>query len=81
MVTTLDIKDLVMRMHDIARELEKDKRYYTFSSDLRNAADRLNRVYENHYKQVSYTDAERQVLRYIEAINLMPAGYMENRHG
>ena len=42
-----EISDLVIKMHDLARELEK-RDYWVFSKDLRDMADRLARVHK-HY--------------------------------
>lgn len=43
-----EINDLVIKLHDIARELEKSKKVELFGRDLRELADRLARV-NKHY--------------------------------
>ena len=42
-----ETSDIVIKLHDIARELEKGK-YWLFGKDLRDLADRLARV-SKHY--------------------------------
>lgn len=42
-----EISDIVIKLHDIARELEQGK-HYVFGKDLRNLADRLARVHKYH---------------------------------
>lgn len=42
-----ETKDIVIKLHDIARELEKGK-YWVFGRDLRDLADRLARVHKYH---------------------------------
>ena len=43
-----EISDVIIRIHDIARELEQGKKYELFGKDLRVLADRLARV-SKHY--------------------------------
>ena len=40
----VEISEAIIRIHDIARELEQGKKYELFGKELRNLADRLNRV-------------------------------------
>ena len=42
-----ETSDIIIKLHDIARELEKGK-YWLFGKDLRDLADRLARV-SKHY--------------------------------
>ena len=42
-----ETSDIVIRIHDLARELEQGK-YWLFGKDLRDVADRLTRV-SKHY--------------------------------
>lgn len=43
-----EISDIIIRIHDIARELEQTRKYDLFGKDLRILADRLARV-SKHY--------------------------------
>ena len=43
-----EISDIIIRIHDLARELEQTKKYNLFGKDLRVLADRLARV-SQHY--------------------------------
>lgn len=43
-----EISDIIIRIHDLARELEQTKKYELFGKDLRVLADRLARV-SKHY--------------------------------
>lgn len=61
-----ETSDIVVKLHDIARELEKGK-YFLFGKDLRNLADRLARV-SKHYD----LPAEEQfAYNYVTATNAM----------
>ena len=40
--------EVIIRIHDLARELEQGKKYELFGKELRDLADRLNRV-SKHY--------------------------------
>ena len=56
-----EISEVIIRIHDIARELEQGKKYELFGKDLRVLADRLARV-SKHYdltaeEQLAYTYA------------------------
>lgn len=56
-----EISQVIVRIHDIARELEQGKKYELFGKDLRVLADRLARV-SKHYdataeEQFAYTYA------------------------
>lgn len=42
-----EINDIVIRIHDLARELEASK-HWVFGKELRNLADRLARVHKYH---------------------------------
>ena len=61
-----ETSDIVIKLHDIARELEQGK-YWVFGNDLRNLADRLARV-SKHY---DLTAEEQFAYNYVKAINAM----------
>jgi uncharacterized SAM-dependent methyltransferase len=61
-----ETSDIVIKLHDIARELEKGK-YWLFGKDLRDLADRLARV-SKHY---DLTAEEQFAYNYIRAVNGM----------
>jgi len=44
----IDIGQIVIRMHDIARQLENNKTHWVFGNDLRKLADRLAAVHKNY---------------------------------
>jgi hypothetical protein len=44
----IDIGQIVIQMHDIARKLEDNKTHWVFGNDLRKLADRLSRVHKNY---------------------------------
>ena len=62
-----EISDIVIKIHDLARELEQNKKYQLFGKDLRILADRLARVHK-HY---DLTAEEQFAYNYIKAINAM----------
>ena len=49
MLEEIDIGQIVIDLHDIARRLENNKTHWVFGNDLRKLADRLSRVHKNHY--------------------------------
>lgn len=57
-----DYKDIIVKLHDIARHLEQDKRNYTFAREVRDLADRLDRVVETRFKE--WTDEEISLMEY-----------------
>ena len=61
-----ETSDIVIKLHDIARELEQGK-HWVFGRDLRNLADRLARV-SKHY---DLTAEEQFAYNYAQAINGM----------
>ena len=61
-----ETNDIVIKLHDIARELEKGK-HWVFGRDLRDLADRLARV-SRHY---DLTAEEQFAYNYVRAINAM----------
>lgn len=62
-----EISDIVIKIHDLARELEQKKRYELFGKDLRILADRLARVHK-HY---DLTAEEQFAYNYSRATNAM----------
>jgi len=56
--------DIVIKLHDLARQLETDKRMYVFSKDLRDLSDRFSRVCKNHYF-AEYTQEEIMIMNYV----------------
>ena len=54
-----ETSDIIIKLHDLARELEKGK-YDLFGKELRNIADRLSRV-SRHY---DLTEKEQFVYEY-----------------
>ena len=44
----IDISEIVIQLHDIARQLENNKTHWVFGKDLRDLADRLSRVHKNY---------------------------------
>ena len=44
----IDIGQIVIDLHNVARRLENDKTHWTFGNDLRDLADRLARVHKNY---------------------------------
>ena len=44
----IDIGQIVIQLHDLARQLENNKTHWVFGNDLRNLADRLARVHKNY---------------------------------
>ena len=44
----IDIGQIVIQMHDLARQLENNKTHWVFGNDLRKLADRLARVHKNY---------------------------------
>jgi len=61
-----ETSDIVIKLHDIARELEKGK-HWVFGKDLRDLADRLARVHK-HY---DLTAKDQFAYNYVKAINAM----------
>lgn len=61
-----ETRDIVIKLHDIARELEKGK-FNLFGKDLRDLADRLARV-SKHY---DLSAEEQFAYNYIRAVNGM----------
>lgn len=57
-----EINDIVIKLHDIARELESGK-HWVFGKDLRNVADRLARVHKYH----DLTAEEQFAYNYVKA--------------
>lgn len=66
MLEETNIKDLIIKIHDIARELEKSKHSF-FGKDLRELADRLARVDRQYY----LSEQEKFAYNYVRAINAM----------
>jgi hypothetical protein len=66
----IDIGQIVIRLHDIARELENNKTHWVFGNDLRNLADRLARVHKN-YCLGELTKEERLAYDYARATSGM----------
>ena len=62
-----EISDIVIKIHDLARELEQNRKYELFGKDLRVLADRLARVHK-HY---DLTAEEQFAYNYVRATNLM----------
>ena len=60
-----DYKEIVVKLHDIARCLEQDKRNYTFAREVRNLADRLDRVVETRFRE--WTEEELSLMDYFNA--------------
>ena len=52
---------LVIDLHSIARALEADKSMYTFAQELRDLADRLHRVNEQH----RWSEQEHNLMDYL----------------
>lgn len=69
-LTRYDCEDLVIQLHNIARELEQHKGYWVFGNDLRDFADRLSRV--NKSNNIRLSEQEQFVYDYICATNGMP---------
>ena len=44
----IDIGQIVIQLHDLARQLENNKTHWVFGNDLRKLADRLARVHKNY---------------------------------
>lgn len=66
MLEEINISDIIIKLHDLSREIEKSK-YYPFGKDLRDIADRLSRV----NKQYLVNEHEKFVYDYIKATNGM----------
>ena len=66
----VEISDVIIRIHDIARELEKTGKYDLFGKDLRVLADRLSRV-ATHY---DLTAEEQFAYNYARAVAGGPIG-------
>jgi len=62
-----EISDVVIKLHDLARELEQNRKYELFGEDLRILADRLARVHK-HY---DLTAEEQFAYNYVRATNAM----------
>lgn len=62
-----EISDVVIKLHDLARELEQNRKYNLFGKDLRILADRLARVHK-HY---DLTAEEQFAYNYVKATNGM----------
>lgn len=57
-----------MQLHGIARQLESDKNYVALGSELRNFADRLNRVYKHNIEIDNLDPVERDYLEYLSTL-------------
>ena len=68
MVLGSNILDLVMQLHGIARQLETDNKYKALGSELRNFADRLNRVYKHNIDVDNLDPVERDYLEYLSTL-------------
>ena len=66
----IDIGQIVIQLHDIARRLENNKTHWVFGNDLRNLADRLSRVHKN-YCLGELTKEEKLAYDYARAISGM----------
>ena len=66
----IDIGQIVIQMHDIARQLENNKTHWVFGNDLRKLADRLSRVHKNYCLR-ELSKEERLAYDYARAINGM----------
>lgn len=67
-VKSPEILDVVMQLHGIARQLESDKKYEALGSELRNFADRLNRVYKHNSDIDNLDPVERDYLDYLSSL-------------
>lgn len=66
----IDIGQIVIQLHDLARRLENNKIHWVFGNDLRKLADRLTRVHKN-YCLGELTKEEKIAYNYARAINGM----------
>ena len=66
----IDIGQIVIDLHDIARRLENNKTHWVFGKDLRDLADRLARVHKN-YCLGELTKEEKLAYDYARATNGM----------
>ena len=66
----IDIGQIVIQLHDLARQLENNKTHWVFGNDLRKLADRLARVHKN-YCLGELTKEEKIAYDYARAINGM----------
>ena len=66
----IDIDQIVIQLHDIARQLENNKTHWVFGNDLRKLADRLARVHKN-YCLGELTKEEKIAYDYARAISGM----------
>ena len=66
----IDIGQIVIQLHDIARRLENNKTHWVFGNDLRKLADRLARVHKN-YCLGALSEEERLAYDYARAISGM----------
>ena len=60
-----ETNDIVIKLHDLARELEQNRKYELFGKDLRILADRLARV-NKHY---DLTAEEQFAYHYVRTTN------------
>lgn len=66
-MTYYEIEDIVIKLHDIARVLEQNKKHWVFGNDLRKLADRLSRVSKNY--SIDLTEHEKFAYDYARAIS------------
>ena len=64
----IDIGQIVIQLHDLARQLENNKTHWVFGNDLRKLADRLARVHKN-YCLGELTKEEKIAYDYARAID------------
>lgn len=60
-----DILDLVMQLHQIARQVEPIEQLESIGHEIRNIADKLNRVYTNHVAAGNLSPLEREYADYL----------------
>ena len=66
----IDIGQIVIQLHDLARQLENNKTHWVFGNDLRKLADRLSEVHKN-YCLGELTKEEKVAYSYARAISGM----------
>jgi hypothetical protein len=71
MLEEIDIGQLVIQLHDIARQLENNKTHWVFGKDLRDLADRLARVHKNYCLGGLLSEDEQLAYDYARAISGM----------
>jgi len=68
MLDATNIDQIVIDIHNIARQLEQGKEHWVFGKDLRDLADRLSRVHKN-YCLGELTKEEKFAYDYARVIN------------